>query len=398
MLKTAALRFVAPTLSAGFVRASSPATQGRALTALNQQVCEALAGISPLHDPRDRADTLARLHERHGVALREQWAALTQPVWGGRPAETQARQFNLDVGYHLGIVLDLGPDLLRLFGGADTPRGSPAQDLEVPWVQALLQESGRTFAALMADPRTRAMARVHAALFHRDDHAVMGFTLTETADRQAVERLQADAGGPVLDLRTGLQLCDHAHADTGSFNLYRAVDQLDRLVGEAGAGLQFGALTRRLAEGVTAIWRQPAARVAGDAYKGWISTPGLPLVPGQGFTWHRPVSATRERQHSYLLRPSPTLGPGLYDTELRLRGGQGLPLRAVHFEGFNTATTAHEAEVMLLPGQGFRVESREEEEVLLRGKRALVARCTACRVEDVESEAGETGAGGAAVS
>jgi len=361
-------------------RQAGTASAARALTPLNQALCDRLADLSPHHPHGQRATELERLYQDHADALATQWRALGAA--GRDPQQAGTHRLNRSLGVNLAAVLQHGPRLLRAFapaheGGAGTA-GDPSLAV---WQRRLLVGSARVFDSLPHWPGLHAQALALAALVAPSAHRPLGLRLPRPEDEHEVERLRAQVGREdLLDLQAVLQLRDHAHVDSGSFNFYRAVDLLDRLVPGVGVGPLFEDLTAPLASSLRRLWALPALRCEGEVRKGWIATQALALTPGTTFETRRPLSATARAGASYLLRTAPDLRR--YDVELCLSDGDGPAgrLKAVHVALFNAPRTVDEAEVMVLAGQEFRVVSAVAED--LRDATGLqpVTRCIARKV------------------
>ncbi len=373
MFKTSSQRLVAPTLVVA-ARNGMPSgrTSGAPLTSLNFTLCDRLAGLSAHHPAAHRADSVERLHEEFAESLADQWEALgAQARSGPGPQEAEALRMNRTVGANLATVLRHAPRLLRAFDPDAGPGAAPGDT----GLRKLQTESGKVFSRMLAHPTRRVQALVYAAAIQPAHHEALGITLEPQAQREA-QRLREQARDGLLDLRTVLQLRDYAHADTGSFNFYRATAILAQQPSTFEVATLFEDLTRSFADGIQRLYALPDARVPGDEVrKGWVSTRAVPLAPGCDFEFRRPFSGTVRAEGSYLLRTTPD--QRRYDVDLVLRSGPGQRIKAIHFSIFNAPATAHEGEAMVLPNQRFLVESTTREDVHDGTSVTPVTRCVA---------------------
>ncbi|MFD0668284.1 hypothetical protein ACT80S_11240 [Ramlibacter sp. MAHUQ-53] len=373
MFKTTSQRFLAPTLvHAAQVATPRAASSSSSLTSLNYALCSRLSDLDPHHPSAHRADSIERLHEEFAESLAEEWRALgSQARSGLSPEEQDTLRLNRTINANLSTTLEHAPRLLRAF--------TPDADPDVPGHAALKSESGKVFSRMVQHPTRRAQAMVYAAATRSGDHKALGILLPTPQERREVERMREQAGDRGLDLRTVVQLRDYAHFATGSFNFYRAASILKTMHATLDVALLVEDVTAPFTEAIERLWAFPDARVTGDdVHKGWVGTKALPLAPGTGFEFSRPISATVRAEGSYVLRVTPDLRS--YNVHLVMRGGEGQRVKAVHFSLYNALSTVHEGEVMVLPNQRFVVKSATEEDVRDGQSLQPVTRCIAQKV------------------
>lgn len=333
----------------------TPAAHPGGLRGVTRGVVEAIAGIDSQAWPADKALALERIRQDRLESLLDHLQRLHAPDAASSAGHPADHPRDVQAASRLVDLLAHGPELLRMFPGDRHLHDGWAWQQSVALRQRL-HESAETFAILRDDPARSAQALAYAALVPSELHEEFLGHRLQVADDLAVGRLR-QAAGTERGLLSGediLLLRDYAHAQTRSFNFYRALHCLGRDPETAEVHTVFEALEDRLASAIRRIWELPAARCAGPLYKGWIPVPSLPLGPGATFDIDRPLSAAADRAHSYALRRS--RGGRRYSDELEFRDGPRHGLQAVNLQAFHAPRTAPQAEAVLLPDQCFAVD------------------------------------------
>ena len=297
------LRRHARTLAPGLL-ALSGAPQN--LTVLNQAVALRVGEISPHHDLRHRADTLESLGRDLLPRLHRQHESLRASEG---PHARGLRDSNLITGRNWSDLLAHGPRLMRR---------EPDNRL---------LEANNTFAILLDQTAvTRALALAYAAAVAPHDREGLGIRLDAQSSHE-VDRLWGGADRPpFLTRQAVLQLRDYVHPFTGSFNFYRAMDDLHTQYPQLELLHLLDNLPAQLTNAVRAAWAHPGLRGQAPVYRGLQPAHGMDLAPGTLLKLQRATSSAASPEGSYL---GLCVHGVLYCIEIQLHDGPGGPVKGL---------------------------------------------------------------------
>ncbi len=330
----------------------------QALPDSTRHAMEGLAGISPLHPRGDRALSLAHLRDAHVAGLQADWQRLSTQLHGSHDAdldEPLARQRAVVRNLH--TVLTAGVRLLEQFHPEQVMAEPPA--MREPLASQLRHESREatsvarvrelfSYASLVPPPQRRAM---------------LGAPLQEAGARGRLHALCSRHDHRFLDEAALLMVRLYASPDHGTFNVLRAVHELDKSNPEIGAGAQFADLTGLFAQAIGGIYRLAPMRAPAPLFKGAVCEAFWRLQAGRAFTLERPLSSTRAREQSYLGRQPPD--HPAYDHLLTYQDGAlaSQKVEAVDITLFHPHQNLHQREALVLPGQVFQVTAQAADEL-----------------------------------
>lgn len=335
------------------------------LTALNREVLRRVGQMSLHHDPLHRADTFEALSREFLPRLGEQHES---PKAARDPHAHDLDDFNLVVGRNWWDVLTHGPRLLRTFSAGLSMTEAFERGPH-------LIEANDTFATLLEDPKTRPMALGYAAAVAPRHREALGIQLDAPSLRE-IESLWTGSDRPsFLTGQAALQLRDYVHHDAGSFNFYRAIDDLHAQFPQLELPQLLENLPAQLTSAARSAWAHPGLRAQAPFYRGLQPHPGIDPAHGINLTpWSipRPISATMSPAESYLGR---CVHDVLYDIELRLHDGPGPngKLRAVWVAPFQPASKGPDHEVLILPGHKLTLTHSKREDRPIPGGGSFTA-------------------------
>ena len=291
-----------------------------------------------------RARALLQFHRQWHEKLEGHARALAV---NGPHRMTPQEMFNHHLACNLASALAWAAQVLQRYEPNHLP-GEPVR-MGAELTRMLKLESGATFKSLGVG-----QALAYASVVPPQLHVDFGIVLTKEQAQEA-SRMIESAGGLHLGEQQILALRDYAHSDTGTFNLLRSLQVLQKhLPHEPLTALVQGVVDAFLGA-VDVLAASPAFRIE-DA----TVCKGLKLDP---FLMHllermysdslpyeidRPSSGTLDPVQSYAGREG-------YEHEIVFDHAQ-----AVELSCFHEPRTVHEKEALLLPGQRFDLSSREE--------------------------------------
>lgn len=300
------------------------------LAPVNRHLCDALGELSLDSGDARLALRFDKLARRYLPALREQ-------------ATAGASRENRFVSRNLIHVLVHAPIVLSSFPQACLHGPHESDGLRSVPLAQLRHESGETFRHFLADPARRGKALAYAASLAPRLWPRLGIVLS-AEDLRRVESLAAHLLPGPLDEQAALLVRDYVHPHTGTFNLPRAVRNLDRIVPAAGAGHLLEGYSMQLLDAVARLASLPQARPGGPLYKGLVSntrTRGLGV--GSSLAFDGITSTTSAPSQSYAGR---FVEGRSYDLEVQIEQAH-----AADVSGFHPEDTADQCEALMLPTQ-----------------------------------------------
>ncbi len=368
--------------------ASSPLRRASGTSSTSQLLADVAGDLAAIPASTCRQARITELHglrTRYGAALTERWHALQGAGDGGDAHEADHTLASCRWIGALHVVLNDAPRLLEKYlpdqcsGESPVMRPAAAQTLQVESVDTvrwlLAQEAiGRHLAATYA-----------AALDPTLRPTFLGEHGRDASLRRMIDHLASGADWVHLSEPEILALRLYAHPDSGAFNLLRAWAELRALSPHQPVARCVQEIPELVCRAVRALHKVPSARVRGTLYKGLISRAAPRWKVGETLPLDRPLSVTALARESYAGR---VVRGALYDRELHMTDSPGLRTQAVTIAPFHPVATAHQAEVVILPGQIYRIQGCEvRSEPAREGGSHTIERFTAHKI----GEAQETG-------
>lgn len=307
------------------------------LTEANQAALDEIADTSPDQPRGERIKNWKAIHEEHFPKLREQ-AELRN--FFGEPAEV----FNRHISWNLASAI---AGVVRVHSAYDPHQVLGENPTMLPDIAAAFKaDSAATFDLLMNTDKPRALT--YASLIDPKHHQEFGIKLNPE-DMAGVVKMSDAAGFDFMYPSEVLMMRDYAHPDTGTFNLFRSMDALERNnipqvqvhVAEY-RDLFMTSHARMSSRAELQVRNQPLHKgVALDAH----SRATVDYMVSRESNWpiRYPLSATQNPDMSYATRRN-------YGGEFRFPNADATDVCIMH-----PTSTLPQAEVLVNPGQQFRL-------------------------------------------
>jgi hypothetical protein len=307
------------------------------LTEANQAALDEIADKSPDQPRGERIKDWKAIHEEHHPKLLQQ-AALRNDF--GEPAEV----FNRHISWNLGSAI---VGVVRVHSAYDPHQVMGDNPTMLPDIAAVFKaDSAATFDLLMNTDMPRAL--IYASLIDPKHHQDFGIKLNPE-DMAEVEKMSVAAGFDFMDPSEVLMMRDYAHPGTGTFNLFRSMQALERNnisqvqvhVAEY-RDLFMTSFDRMSSRAELQVRNQPLHKgLALDAHT--RATMDYMVSRDSNWAISYPLSATQNPNMSYATRRN-------YGVELRFPNADATDVCVMH-----PTSTLKQAEVLLNPGQQFRL-------------------------------------------